>query len=48
MNVVLRPIEVGDEPFLYWVYVSTRWEELAVVPWTKEEKNDFLRMQFDA
>ena len=34
--------------FLYRVYASTREEELAVVPWNAEEKEVFLRMQFNA
>jgi ribosomal protein S18 acetylase RimI-like enzyme len=34
--------------FLYRVYASTREEELAVVPWNAEEKETFLRMQFNA
>lgn len=37
-----------DLPFLFQVYVSTREEELSVVPWTAEQKESFLRMQFDA
>ena len=37
-----------DEEFLYRVYASTRAEELAAVPWTDEQKDAFLRMQFAA
>ena len=44
----LRPITPGDDRFLYRVYASTRAEEMAVVPWTEKEKQDFLRFQFDA
>ena len=46
--ISLRPICPEDEPFLRRVYTSTRQEELAVVPWTAEQKEAFLRMQFDA
>lgn len=44
----LRPVEAGDEPFLYAVYASTREEELSVVPWSAVDKEAFLRMQFQA
>ncbi len=46
--VTSRPIEPTDLEFLYQVYASTRQEELAPVPWTEEEKESFLRMQFNA
>jgi ribosomal protein S18 acetylase RimI-like enzyme len=46
--VELRPVEPGDEEFLYRVYASTRAEELAVVPWDDGAKEAFLRMQFGA
>lgn len=44
----LRPIEVGDEPFLCRLYASTRAEELAAVPWSEEQKRIFLEQQFAA
>ena len=44
----LRPIQPGDEPFLYRLYASTRAEEMALVDWSDEQKRAFLRMQFDA
>lgn len=47
-RVELRPATDGDRPFLLAVYVSTRTDELAVVPWTDEQKDAFLRMQFEA
>jgi ribosomal protein S18 acetylase RimI-like enzyme len=46
--VELRPVEPGDEGFLYQVYASTRTEELAAVPWDDAAKEAFLRMQFSA
>jgi ribosomal protein S18 acetylase RimI-like enzyme len=46
--VALRPVEPGDEAFLCRVYASTRAEELAVVPWDEEQKDAFLRAQFEA
>jgi GNAT superfamily N-acetyltransferase len=45
-NVTLRPITSDDEPFLCALYASTREEELAVVPWSAEQRDAFLRMQF--
>jgi ribosomal protein S18 acetylase RimI-like enzyme len=46
--MTLRPVEAGDEEFLYRVYASTRAEELAAVPWDDDAKEAFLRMQFAA
>ena len=43
-----RPMELGDEEFLFLVYASTRAEELAAVPWDAAQKEAFLRMQFRA
>jgi GNAT superfamily N-acetyltransferase len=36
-----------DEAFLRRLYASTRAEEMAYVPWTEEQKEAFLNMQFD-
>jgi GNAT superfamily N-acetyltransferase len=47
-RIDLRPATDADRPFLLAVYASTRTEELAIVPWTDEQKDAFLRMQFDA
>ena len=47
-GITLRPAVEDDRTFLFWVYSSTRADELAVVPWTDEQKGAFLRMQFDA
>lgn len=48
MEIALRPIQPGDEPFLLRVYASTREAELAPVPWSEEEKQRFVAMQFIA
>lgn len=48
MALTLRRITQDDEGFLYRVYYSTREEELARVPWTDEQKEAFVRMQFHA
>ena len=47
-TVARRPVAPGDEEILYRIYASTRSEELAPVPWTAEQKEAFLRMQFRA
>ncbi len=43
----LRASELSDRPFLLALYGSTREKELAQVPWSAEQKDAFLRMQFD-
>ena len=47
-EVTLRPVTPADEAFLRVVYAWTRADELAVTPWTDEEKAAFVRMQFEA
>ncbi len=44
----LRPIEDSDLPFLFDLYASTRADEMAMVDWKDEEKQQFLAMQFHA
>lgn len=44
----LRPMTGADMPFLYEVYAGTRAEELSQVPWSDEEIQAFLDMQFRA
>ena len=46
--VALRPVAPADEEFLLSVYASTRAEEMALVPWTDEQKRAFIKMQSDA
>jgi ribosomal protein S18 acetylase RimI-like enzyme len=47
-TVSLRPVVPADEPFLLKVYASTRAEEMALVPWTDEQRHAFVEMQFKA
>jgi ribosomal protein S18 acetylase RimI-like enzyme len=47
MTITLRAITSEDEPFLFFVYSSTRADELALVDWSPEQKEAFLQMQFD-
>jgi ribosomal protein S18 acetylase RimI-like enzyme len=45
----LRPETEADVPFLRRLYISTRWEELALVAdWTEAQKIAFLESQFAA
>jgi GNAT superfamily N-acetyltransferase len=46
--LTLRPITEADMPLLFRIYAATREEELAQVPWTPEQKQAFLVMQFNA
>ena len=46
--ISFRPIGPQDTAFLRDVYASTRIDELAVVDWSDEQKQDFLTMQFNA
>ncbi len=47
-SVCLRASEPSDRPFLLALYGTTREKELALVPWSAEQKEAFLRMQFEA
>ncbi len=47
-HITLRNVEPEDRDFLYRVYASTRADEMALVDWTADQKEDFIRMQFNA
>ena len=47
-QLTLRPATLADDSFLLSVYASTRTEELGRVPWTPEQKQAFVNMQFTA
>lgn len=47
-KVTVRPVQDSDDEFLLKVYGSTREQELAQVPWTAEQKQQFVRMQYEA
>jgi len=38
----------SDRAFLFELYASTRAAELALTPWTEEQKHQFVTMQFQA
>ena len=46
-KVSLRPVTDADDEFLLSVYAGTREDELALVPWSDEQKYQFLKSQFD-
>lgn len=48
MTITLRDVSPDDESFLREVYATTRAQELSMVPWTAEQREAFLRFQFDA
>jgi ribosomal protein S18 acetylase RimI-like enzyme len=48
MSITLREVTAEDEAFLLEVYASTRALELSLVPWSQEQREAFLRFQFDA
>jgi len=45
--ITTRPLLPTDEAFFYQVYASTRADELTPVPWPEEQKDAFVRMQFE-
>ena len=47
-NITLRPVGPDDYDLLVEAYGSTRAEELALVPWTVEQQQAFVRSQFAA
>jgi ribosomal protein S18 acetylase RimI-like enzyme len=47
-QIKLRPVTPEDDAFLFSVYASTRAEEMKQVPWSAEQKEMFLRMQYTA
>jgi ribosomal protein S18 acetylase RimI-like enzyme len=47
-NITFLPITDDDLDFLYRVYTSTREDELAVTDWNDAQKEEFLKMQFNA
>ena len=48
MLLTLSAITPADASFLLSVYAATRADELALTDWSDEQKQMFLRMQFEA
>lgn len=46
--VQFRPAVGADEQFLCKLYASTRADEMQLVDWSPEQKDAFLKMQFQA
>jgi ribosomal protein S18 acetylase RimI-like enzyme len=47
-RITLRPVSETDQDFLLSAYSSTRAAEMAMVPWTTEQKPAFIKAQFAA
>ena len=48
MSITLRDTRPEDQAFLLEVYATTRAQEMALVPWTDEQRAAFVSMQFHA
>lgn len=44
----IRPLQDSDTEFLSKLYASTRLDIQQLIDWTPDQKEQFLRMQFDA
>ena len=47
-RITLRPATEADDQFIFSCYASTRAQELAQLPWTAEQREAFVRMQYTA
>lgn len=47
-RIALRPARPEDKEFLRAVYASTRAAEMALIPWSEEQKAAFIEMQYNA
>jgi ribosomal protein S18 acetylase RimI-like enzyme len=47
-SIDFRPVVPGDRDLLLRLYASTRQTEMNMVPWSAEQKNAFIEMQFKA
>jgi len=48
LKITVRPVVPGDYDFLLEVYATTRADEMAMVPWTDDQRLAFVRSQFSA
>ena len=48
MSITLRDETAADQSFLLEVYASTRAQEMALVPWSDEQRAAFVSSQFNA
>jgi ribosomal protein S18 acetylase RimI-like enzyme len=47
-RITLRPATPTDDTFQIDLYGSTRLDELALIDWNEDQKQVFIKMQFDA
>ncbi len=47
-RITLRPVTAAYQDFLLTAYASTRAAEMAMVPWSAEQKDAFVKSQFAA
>ena len=47
-SVAYRPVGPADGVFLLELYAGTRADEMAMVPWTDEQQQAFVKMQYTA
>jgi ribosomal protein S18 acetylase RimI-like enzyme len=47
-DLTLRPVDDGDEAFLFHLYSSTRADEMEAAGWDEAQKVVFLKLQFGA
>lgn len=47
-EITRRPASESDRPFLLSLYADVREPELALTPWTPEQKHAFVEMQFNS
>jgi ribosomal protein S18 acetylase RimI-like enzyme len=47
-QITLRAVTEADDSFIRSVYASTRAQEMTQVPWSTEQKEAFVRMQYVA
>jgi len=45
-QTTFRPVGPDDDTFLLELYATTRADEMTMVPWTDEQREAFVRMQF--
>jgi ribosomal protein S18 acetylase RimI-like enzyme len=48
ISLALRPVTAPDRPLLVDLYAETRAAELALTPWSSEQRRAFVEMQFTA
>jgi ribosomal protein S18 acetylase RimI-like enzyme len=47
-QITLRPATAADDEVIRALYASTRAQEMEQVPWSAEQKEAFVRMQYEA